>query len=241
MFRSRSSLAFFFVWMALACLSCATKTISYRLEDHELNKPPAPVPLRLMVARLTDSRSDEEKSGEGKAKGWFATRDSLFEEIPEGTTRALIEHLRRAGLFTAIEPAPYPSSEVAQHLQNLNGRADLVLRGTIKHFYGIVYRKEATMGEMPVIGGPFDLIGGLIFAGIESTVPKDVEGHAVLADLELISSKDGNLVWKGEAGAHFRRTVKGIPEPPDLALEALKTAVTKLVYQLREASLKIQG
>lgn len=238
--RALSLLGLFLFWVALSAVAC-TKTISYPLEDNELNKPPHPVPLRLMVARLTDSRSEEEKSGNGKARGWTATSDSLFEDIPEGITRAMIEHLRRAALFTAIESAPYPSSEVAQHLQTLHEHADLVLRGTIKHFYGIVYRKDGTMAESPIVGGPVHLIGGLIFAGIESTISKEVEGEAVLAEMELINSQNGNLIWKGEAGAHFKRTVKGIPEPPELALEALKVAVAKLVDQLRQASLKVQS
>jgi hypothetical protein len=105
----------------------------------------------------------------------------------------------------------------------------------VDHFYGIIHRSDAMMAGMAgaagVAGG---LIGGLVVIGIESAISKDVEGHAALADLELIRTKDGTSLWKGQAETYFKRSQKGLPDTYDLALEALKEAVKQLVDQLRD-------
>jgi len=217
--------------------------MSYSLAEAEIQKPPTPIPFRIKVATFKDARSEDEKIGEGKGKGLMATRDRFFQNVPEGITSAVVEHVRRNELFLEVSPAAFSSAEfTAERLELLQSEADAVLIGTIAHFYGIVHRSQAIMAGMAgaagVAGG---LIGGLFVAGIESTISKDVEGHAALIDLELLDAKTGESKWKGVAEAHFKRTERGLPEAADAALEALKTAVTKLVDQLRELTHKPTG
>jgi hypothetical protein len=214
---------------------CAGRAITYSLEDPEIQKPPRPVPMRLMVATFKDSRSEEEKTGGGKGKGLLATHDRFFQNVPEGITKAVVGHLQKSELFQEIRPATFSSAEVTrERLESSRSAADLLLVGSVDHFYGIVHRSDAVMGGMVGAGAATGLLGALVVMGIESTISKDVEGHAALVGLELIRTKDGSSLWKGQAEAYFKRNEKGLPEAPNLALEALKEAVTKLVDQLRD-------
>jgi hypothetical protein len=194
---------------------CAGRAITYSLEDPEIQKPPRPVPMRLMVATFKDSRSEEEKTGGGKGKGLLATHDRFFQNVPEGITKAVVGHLQKSELFQEIRPATFSSAEVTRERLESS-------------------RSDAVMGGMVGAGAATGLLGALVVMGIESTISKDVEGHAALVGLELIRTKDGSSLWKGQAEAYFKRNEKGLPEAPNLALEALKEAVTKLVDQLRD-------
>jgi len=162
--------------------------------------------------------------------------DRGFQDIPEGITKTVIEHIRQTGLFLETDSSPFSSAEITnEHLGSLQEKADTILVGSINHFYGIIYRSQAAMGAMAGAGGAAGgLIGGLIMLGVESGISKEVEGHTVLADLELISTKTGTSLWQGNAEGHFKREEKGLPDQYDLALEALKAAVTKLVDQLHD-------
>jgi len=88
---------------------------------------------------------------------------------------------------------------------------------------------------MAIAGGP---IGALVMFGAESRVTKEVEGHVTLTDVKLIDLKSLKTVWEGSAEGQFRREQKGLPGPSDMAVEALKQAVMKLIEQLRAANLK---
>jgi hypothetical protein len=153
-----------------------------------------------------------------------------------GITKAVVEHLRKTELFQEIRPAAFSSDEVRSERLLWSGNdADVILVGSVDHFSGIIHRSDAMMAGMAgAAGAAGGLIGGLVLVGIESTISKDVEGHAALTDLELIRTKDGSSLWKGRAEAYFKRNQKGLPEASELALEALKEAVKKLVDQLRD-------
>lgn len=220
----------------LSNIGCAGRAITYSIEEPELKKSSAPIPLRVMVAKFRDSRPEEEKSGGGKGKGWLATADRGFQDIPEGITKAVIEHIRQSRIFLETHPSPFSSAEItSERVESLREKADAILVGSVEHFYGIVYRSQAAMGAMAGAAGAVGgLIGGLIMAGVESGISKEVEGHTALTDLELISTKAGTSLWKGKAESHFKREERGLPDQYDLTLEALKAAVTKLADQLHD-------
>jgi hypothetical protein len=222
---------------ALLFGGCAAKrAITYSLDTSEIQKPAQPIPMRLMVAAFKDTRSEEEKTGGGKAKGLMATQDRFFQNVPAGITQAVVEHLRKTELFQEIRPAEFSSAEVmSERLLWSRSAADVILVGSVDHFSGIIHRSAGMMAGMAgAAGAAGGLIGGLVLVGIESTISKDVEGHAALTDLELIRTKDGSSLWKGRAEAYFKRNQKGLPDASELALEALKEAVKKLVDQLRD-------
>lgn len=215
---------------------CAGRVINYSLAESEIKKPRRPMPMRVVVATFKDSRSEEEKTGGGKAEGLIRTHDRFFQRVPDGITNAVVEHLQKTGIFTQVRPATFGSAEVTRdRMEATRNDADVILVGSIVHFYGIVHRSSGMTGAMAgAAGAAGGLIGGLIFVGIESALSKDVEGHAALIDVELLSTTDGSSIWKGQAESYFKRNQKGLPEAPDLALEALKEAVKKLVDQLHE-------
>jgi hypothetical protein len=192
--------------------------------------------MRLMVATFKDTRSEEEKTGGGKAKGLMATQDRFFQNVPAGITQAVVEHLQKTELFQEIRLSTFSSAEVrSERLLWSGSDADVILVGSVDTFSGIIHRSDAMMAGMAgAAGAAGGLIGGLVLVGIESTISKDVEGHAALTDLELIRTRDGSSLWKGRAEAYFKRNQKGLPDASELALEALKEAVTKLVDQLRD-------
>jgi hypothetical protein len=197
------------------------------------------IPLRVIVAKLDDLRPEEEKIGEGKGKGFVATRDKFFKDFHGELNEAVVKHIREVGLFLDVQPASYVSSEVNEaRLRELGQKADAVLVGNISHFYGIVYRDLAGQERMMnagIMGGPF---GVMIMAGIESSVTKEVEGHVALTEVKLLDLKSGEALWQGSVESQFRREQKGLPGSSELAVEALKGAITKLVSQLRDTKTK---
>jgi hypothetical protein len=226
--------AIFFLVTSIFC-GCAGRAITYSLEDSEIQKPPRPIPMRLMVATFKDSRSEEEKTGRAWGKEVFASQDRSFQNVPEGITKAVIAHLQKTELFQETHPAKFSSAEVtSERLESCRSEADVLLVGSVDHFYGVIHRSAFMTGGAVGAAAAGGLVGGLIALGIESGMSKDMEGHAALAGLELLSTKDGSSLWKGQAEAYFKRNERGLPEGTELALEALKEAVTKLVDQLRD-------
>jgi hypothetical protein len=234
-----------FISASVAGSACGPyqRGVRYDVFSEDLLIPPAPARLRVMVARFADTRPDEEKSGEGKAKGWPATKDEIYRDVLAGITKATADHIRLSGLFSDVHLAPFSSEEIsADRLDGIQGTADAVLVGSVAHFYGIVYRRGGLMssGAGAAAGAGGGAIGGLFVAGIlmsvESAIPKEIEAHAALADVKLISTTTGDSMWEGSAEEYFKRTVKGIPEEATIASEALKGAVTKLIHQLYEST-----
>lgn len=206
----------------------------YNLDDSARDKALRPIPLRVVVARLDDRRAEEEKTGEGKGKGFVATRDESFKDILGQLAEAMVKHFREVQLFADARTASYSSSQLTgEGLAALRDKADAVLVGSLEHFYGIVYRSAAqqqAMLQAAVFGGP---IGAVLMFGVESSIRKDVEGHAALSDIKLVDVKSGATLWQGGVEGQFRRPENGLPDSKELAVEALKQAVTSLVEKLR--------
>jgi hypothetical protein len=133
---------------------CAGKAIVYSLAESEIQKPAQPIPVRLMVATFKDARSEEEKTGSGKAKGLVATQDRFFQNVPVGITKAVVEHLRKTELFQEIRPAAFSSDEVRSERLLWSGNdADVILVGSVDHFSGIIHRSDAMMAGMAGAAG----------------------------------------------------------------------------------------
>lgn len=196
-------------------------------------------PFRVAVATFNDKRPEEEKLGEGKGKGYFATKDSMYRDVKGDISRMVSAHLAHAGLFQDVQPTVISSDQAdGERLSVLAGKFDLVLVGDVENFYGIVYRNPAATGAMAgAAGAVAGLIGGLVVVGIESAISKDVEANVQLNNLQLVNTQNGRAIWKGQAGASFKRMERGLPEHTELVLEALKSAVTDLVAKLRATKL----
>jgi len=113
----------------------------YSWEGIAQEKSAGRIPLRVMVAKLNDTRPEEEKIGEGKGKEFVASRDESLKNLLGQINEAMVKHLRQVELFADVQPASQFSSDLDDvRLRQLKNKADAVLVGNLGHFYGIVYR-----------------------------------------------------------------------------------------------------
>ena len=223
-------------------IGCSTgcslkRAISYPLTEADRLNRGSPIPLRLLIANLKDSRHNREKVG--RADGSESTRDKFYKDVPGDVTKVIATHLSQSGLFADVQIAPFGMEHATpEQLTAVVGRFDAVLLGELGHFYGVVYRSSAMAGMAGVAGAAGGLVGGLVVVGIESTLSKDVEAHVLLRNLQLVSVNTGEIIWRGEVESSFKRSQRGMPDPPELAIEALRGAVAGLVERLNEANLQ---
>jgi hypothetical protein len=191
--------------------------------------------MRLVVATFKDERVEDSTAPTRQGREMVALMNWYFKNVPDGIRNATIEHLRKTALFSDVRPATFSSAEITrERLVSMADDADLVLTGSIGYFQGLVHRSDSANGAMIGAAAAGGMLGAVLVFGVDSMIAKDVEGRVALVNLELLDTKQGISLWKGEAEGHFRRNQKGLPEPADLALEALKAAVAKLVDQLRD-------
>jgi len=111
-----------------------------------------------------------------------------------------------------------------EHIRALASEGvDAVLCGDLEHFYG--YAEDHEVKAICITIGTLG-VGGLVYL----SVPQPIVGHTSLADLELISTHDCEVLWEGSAeGLISERRIWSTDKHYDYARESLAMAASDFV------------
>lgn len=140
-------------------------------------------------------------------KSW-ATQRKLPSNLAEIVTERMVQHLRVSHVFSRIRVMSEPlNPSSSDRIRQLGSQGiDAVLFGELVHFYG------------------------------QSDSDRRIEGHVQFANLKLIGTRTGQLLWEGTTDKLLRRQEKDPGREKDYAAEALRGAINQLAIQLADQS-----
>lgn len=138
----------------------------------------------------------------------WAAQQNLPPNLAEIVTERMVQHLRVSHLFSGIQRLSGPlNPSSTDRIRDLGSQGtDAVLFGELVHFYG---RNDSD---------------------------RRIEGHVQFANLKLVSTRTGDLLWKGTSDKVLRRQEKEPGLSKDYAAEALRGAINQLAIQLADQS-----
>ncbi len=238
--------------------------LEYELHVKEAVKSTIKHPHSLGVARFEDARPLVEKSRDERSKQSPEEVDYYTDDTRLGLngiaydlTRMLTNHLEHSGLFKEVKRLKLKSKNIYNNLNKpkLPREYDFVLIGKIKHFYGFsTIRLEDCKNPDPAstvaavgLTAAFGAIGGGVGGAIlEDQIRRKVKellkdarinAHTQLAELKLIKTKTGKVVWEGEVEYHATKEESAealYPISYVAAVLSLRGAVNKLVRELEQ-------
>jgi peptidoglycan-associated lipoprotein len=150
---------------------------------------------------------DLEDRRSAEEKSW-AAQQKLPSNLPEIVTERMVQHLRISHLFSRIQRLSGPLNQSStDRMRELGSQGtDAVLFGELVHYYG------------------------------ESNSDRRIEGHVQFANLKLVSTRTGQLLWEGKSDKQLRRQEREPGRDKDYATEALRGAINQLAIQLADQS-----
>jgi peptidoglycan-associated lipoprotein len=141
-------------------------------------------------------------------KSW-AAQQKLPSNLAEIVTDRMVQHLRVSHLFSRIQRLSGPlNPSSTDRIRDLGSQGtDAVLFGELVHFYG------------------------------QSDSDRRIEGHVQFANLKLVSTRTGQILWEGTSDKVLRRQEKEPGLAKDYADEALRGAINQLAIQLANQSI----
>jgi curli biogenesis system outer membrane secretion channel CsgG len=223
--------------ISLLLTGCGTSVIKYNLSDLELAQTnQRRQKLSLAVVCFQDIRPYHEKYSKYKTMSTSSqTRDKNYEnsDVAGGVTQALVEHFTQIKLFKKTEivnilaESSLPEIEAKLKYKNY----DLLLTGTISHFYGIGYSTEFdnTMVGLSYIPG---VNLAVIAASPLMLAQKNKhEGHVEIIDFKLTDIDTSKILLSGSFSKKINMEYLDI-YPDKAANETLKEVVKKIVKKI---------
>jgi len=139
----------------------------------------------------------------------WAEKQNLPPNLAEIVTERTVQHLRVSHLFSRIQRLPEPLNPSSNdRMRELGSQGtDAVLFGELVHYYG------------------------------RSGSDRRIEGHVQLANLKLVSTRTGQLLWEGKSDKLLQRQEREPARDKDYASEALRGAINQLAIQLADQPL----
>lgn len=199
--------------------------------DKTLYHREAPHALTAVVDVAQDLRTQDEHDGTfSTTKDYMYTQDKIFKkEIGMQVSKALVEHLKKAKVFTKVEVKDLSDfKEDPSVYESLSATgADIAIFGDLHHFYGFRSGKSSSM-----TASMFGLVGVLTEAMANKKV---VGGRAMIGDAKVVDIKNQKVLWQGDIDHDFEDKDTFYGEAPGYAIEALKKANDKFVQTIDEA------
>jgi peptidoglycan-associated lipoprotein len=139
----------------------------------------------------------------------WAAQQNLPSNLAEMVTEQMVQHLRVSHVFHQIQRLSEPFNPYSSDgVRKLRSQGiDAVLFGELVHFHG------------------------------QSGSDRQIEGNVQFANLKLVGTWTGQLLWEGTADKLLRRQEKEPGRARDYAAEALRGAVNQLAIQLADQSI----
>lgn len=139
----------------------------------------------------------------------WAAQQNLPPNLAEMVTERMVQHLRVSHLFSRIQKLSGPLNPSAtDRMHELGSQGtDAVLFGELLHLYG------------------------------GSASDHEIEGHVQFANLKLVSTRTGQLLWEGTSDKQLRRQEREPGRDKGYAAEALRGAINQLAIQLADQSI----
>jgi hypothetical protein len=204
--------------------------VAYPLEDVTPVADGTLTGYTVTVATLVDGRAPDRRGSRAPSQrlavitrdgdDWYVTTDDRYENpaVAAAISDALAEHLRKAGVFRAVERDPTP--------------AQLRLSGTLTRFDA---HQDRHAGKEAFLAG-----GGLIPLVVAAGTDSRYDAVTTVDDVQLVDVATGTILWRGTLKGTTAGETALISNDPrqlyDHANVSLKAAVAQLVEQLRTVS-----
>lgn len=209
------------ILLVLSLSGCAA-SVRYAFDD-KLYRRDEPMRYNVLVDVFEDMRPAVERSETSKKEGLIYTNDKMFRgNVDVQISQMLVEHLRKARMFTAVELRDINSEDTAMLSK---AGVDLVIDGDIRHFYGF---QSGAAGAAVLFG----LVGVLTEALVN---PKTVGGNVEYGNVKVIDVASGTVLWEGNARHSFKDKDTFYDGPVAYALRALKEVNNELTQELKTA------
>ncbi len=231
------------VVIAVIATGCGPKIVKYDLKDLAMAQTNQKRQnLSVAVVRFQDKRPDYEKYSKNKVFSESSkTRDESYKDgdVAGGVTLALVDHCKHIKLFKSIEVLDISSSKsLSEILEELQGKEyDVLLTGTISHFFGIGYltkfdKHMIAFSYIPGVNFVIAAISPLMLAEKNTH-----EGHIEIIDLRLTDISNAKCLWSGSFSEKMKMEYSDT-YPAKAANETLKEVVKKIVKKIETVDFK---
>ncbi len=223
--------------LPLFLLGCSGAPISYSTKERRLYIPKETIPLKVAVANFPDLRPADErdrnqrKVPEGEDAGDYSD-DTDFKDknIGAGLAKMTAKHLSEAGLFDSVTHVDLDrkAAEAGVKGEAFKGY-DAVLVGDVAHFWGYYHKSLfRTIFFVPLGGSGYFL---------DNALATPVKGGAEFANVKLISTKNGEVLYQGTLTSGFDESQAFTGGRVDKGLEAWRVAVNKMTEAIAASKL----
>lgn len=246
------------VWCVIIGTASAFE-VKYELNGIDIPEAPRTIDKKLAVIIFDDARPAIEISARARSealveKSTYYTEDEPYTidrskdtaTVAQQISKAIAKHFAYCNLFKKADYVSIKASDIseAKNTKTLK-KHDLVMMGTIKHYYGF-YKTAGEINNNAVAGGMAacavggaagGAIGGLVAYDQERAVPKKLEGYTQLTDIKLIDLASGKTIWTGEVKEHFKETREDYANTKyNEAHKSLREAINRLVKMIADKS-----
>ncbi len=221
-----------FVLPVLA-LGCKGSNTTYSTKERRLFMPKDMIPMRVAVTNFPDVRPAGERDRtkrqvpEGESASDYSD-DTDFASpaaVTQGLAKMTALHLREAGLFQDAQYVDIdrPAAEAGAKGEAFKG-FDAVLVGDVAHFWGYYHKSLfRTIFFLPLGGSGYF---------IDNLISTPVKGGAQFANVKLISTKTGEVLYQGSVESAHDKAQAFTGGRTDKGLEAWRVAVNKMTEEI---------
>ncbi len=218
----------FMVIMLLSGCAARRFPVTYHF-DKDIYMSDVRVGRNVLIDIFDDQRPVGEREGTAEVPGMaLYLKDEQFKpDIAIQVSELLAKHLEESGLFENVRVKDV-SDSLEANLDQLNSLkaegADLVITGTLKHFYGYLSGNA----------GPAVALG-IVFVFAEAFVnPKDTGGKAEYENLKIFDTAKKEILWQGNIDHEHQVKETFYRGPMYHALWALREVNNELTQKLEE-------
>lgn len=245
------------IFIVASLAGCGKYALKYDIPEYA-SKAANPHPLNVLVTTLNDLRPQEERIESLRVSHDYTCDSDFVGQINQEISKMIAKQLAYANAFAGVTYVDISADrDRINDLDSLHvGGFHAILTGDIKHFSGYY---ETSFGRefvwemgLPVLCAvPFllrkdaylagiSMLGGLTLGHqIEISYARTIERNCRLS-LRLMSTSIHEILWEDSAQVHEkeRRTARGTCKC-ELAVDALRDAVSQLIVRISQASLDI--
>ncbi len=216
---------------------CGTTAIKYNLSDLGLAQANQKrEKLTLAIVRFQDIRPDHEKYSRYKTMSESSqTRDKNFKngDVAGGVTQAIADHFVKIKLFKRVEVINnYGTSSLPELLNKIKGKNyDIVLTGTISHFYGIGYPTEFDNSMVGLSYIPGVNLAVIAASPLMLAQKNKHEGHVEIIDFKFTDIDTEKLLFSDSFSKKINMEYSDV-YPDRAANETLKEVVKEIVKKI---------
>lgn len=223
--------------LPLLAVGCKGSPLVYSTKERRLFIPKDMIPMRVAVANFPDLRPEEEHDrtkrtvAEGEDVGDFSDdKDFADPDIGRGLAKMTVTHLRDAGLFQDVQHVDVDRKSAEANVKGETFKGfDAVLVGDVAHFWGYLHKSLfRTIFFLPLGGSGYF---------IDHALKTPVKGQAQFANVKLISTKTGEVLYQGSMESGFDESQAFTGGRTDKALEAWRVSVNKVTEAIATSNI----